>query len=518
MNEHDSERIAGLLEADGYERAESVDEADVVVFNTCCIREKADNKLYGALGRLKAAKAARPEMRIAVAGCLAQKDRDLIRERAAHVDVVFGTHNVHRAAELLDHAQRHGPIVEILDEVVREDAEAFPSALPVRREHDHSAWVTIQVGCDNSCAFCIVPAVRGPEISRAFGELIAEVRDLAAGGVTEVTLLGQNVNSYGRDLALARRNGGEATIGEGPHSLGGGFAEVGDDAWWCGPGWTQHRRARPLFADLLRAVGEVPGIRRVRFTSPHPKDIRPETIEAMAEVPAVCEHLHLPLQSGSDRVLRAMRRGYTAERYLKRLAAARQAVPDLAVSTDIIVGFPGETERDFEHTLEVAAEARYDSAFTFIFSPRPGTAAADMEHQFVERDVAVDRYERLRRVIRRSARMSNDARVGRVEEVSVEGPSKKDPSILTGRTRRNTLVHFPVTPSGLHNAHFEGSESNGRMSVSHASGDRGGESLEVGAYAQVRVTAATDNHLLGELVEVTSRPRRGRTRIPVAAA
>ena len=512
MNEHDSERIAGLLEGDGYQRASVLEEADVMVLNTCCIRENADNKLYGALGRLKAVKAERPDALIAVAGCLAQKDRELVRERAGHVDVVFGTHNVHRAAELIDHARRHGPVVEILAETVREDAEAFPSALPVRREAEHSAWVTIQIGCDNSCTFCIVPAVRGPEISRPFGELVDEVRALAAGGVSEVTLLGQNVNSYGRDLALSRRqstngNGrGASAAGDGngrdgsaiANGNGSGQAPASDDAWWCGPRWPSDRRARPLFADLLRAVGEVDGIRRVRFTSPHPKDLRPETIAAMAEVPAVCEHLHLPLQSGSDAVLRAMRRGYTAERYLERLRAARAAVEDLAVSTDIIVGFPGETGKDFEQTLEVAAEARYDSAFTFIFSPRPGTAAAEMGDRFVPHDVSVDRYERLRRVIERSSRLANEARIGRVEEVVVEGPSKKDPSVTTGRSRRNTLVHFP-SPSG--------------------------GAPQPGAYARVEVTAAAANFLQGALVDLEAPPSAtaaetaaGRRRIPVAVA
>ena len=487
MNEHDSERIAGLLEGDGYQRAAVLEDADVMVLNTCCIRENADNKLYGALGRLKAVKAERPDALIAVAGCLAQKDRELVRERAGHVDVVFGTHNVHRAAELVDHARRHGPVVEILAETVREDAEAFPSALPARREAEHSAWVTIQIGCDNSCTFCIVPAVRGPEISRPFGELVDEVRDLAAGGVSEVTLLGQNVNSYGRDLALSRR--GSAN--------GNGASAAGDDAWWCGSDWLSDRRARPLFADLLRAVGEIDGIRRVRFTSPHPKDLRPETIAAMAEVPAVCEHLHLPLQSGSDAVLRAMQRGYTAERYLARLRAAREAVDDLAVSTDIIVGFPGETEEDFVQTLEVAAEARYDSAFTFIFSPRPGTAAADMGDRFVPHDVSVDRYERLRRVIERSSRLANEARVGRVEEVVVEGPSKKDPAVTTGRTRRNTLVHFGSPPGGV---------------------------PPTGTYAHVEVTAAAANFLQGALVDIEapraapSQASSGRRLIPVAVA
>ena len=492
MNEHDSERIAGLLEDDGYERASVLEDADVMVLNTCCIRENADNKLYGALGQLKAVKAQRPDALIAVAGCLAQKDRELVRERAGHVDVVFGTHNVHRAAELIEHARRHGPVVEILAETVREDVEAFPSALPVRREAEHSAWVTIQIGCDNSCTFCIVPAVRGPEISRPFGELVDEVRALAAGGVSEVTLLGQNVNSYGRDLALSRR--GSAT---GDDSGRGGSA-VGDDVWWCGPRWPSDRRARPLFADLLRAVGEIDGIRRVRFTSPHPKDLRPETIAAMAEVPAVCEHLHLPLQSGSDAVLRAMRRGYTAERYLERLRAARAAVDDLAVSTDIIVGFPGETDEDFEQTLEVAAEARYDSAFTFIFSSRPGTAAAEMGDRFVPHKVSVDRYERLRRVIERSSRLANEARIGRVEEVVVEGPSKKDPAVTTGRSRRNTLVHFP-SPSGA--------------------------APQPGTYARVEVTTGAANFLQGALVDLEAPPSAtataassGRRRIPVAVA
>ena len=489
MNEHDSERIAGLLEDDGYQRASVLEDADVMVLNTCCIRENADNKLYGALGRLKAVKAERPDALIAVAGCLAQKDRELVRERAGHVDVVFGTHNVHRAAELVDHARRHGPVVEILAETVREDAEAFPSALPARREAEHSAWVTIQIGCDNSCTFCIVPAVRGPEISRPFGELVDEVRDLAAGGVSEVTLLGQNVNSYGRDLALSRRGNANGNRN--------GQARAGDDAWWCGSQWTSDRRARPLFADLLRAVGEIDGIRRVRFTSPHPKDLRPETIAAMADVPAVCEHLHLPLQSGSDAVLKAMRRGYTAERYLERLRAARAAVTDLAVSTDIIVGFPGETEEDFTQTLEVAAEARYDSAFTFIFSPRPGTAAADMGDRFVPHDVSVERYERLRRVIERSSRLANEARVGRVEEVVVEGPSKKGPAVTTGRTRRNTLVHFPSPPGGV---------------------------PSTGTYAHVEVTAAAANFLQGALVDIEApqvapaQASAGRRLIPVAVA
>ncbi|HEX4776606.1 MAG TPA: tRNA (N6-isopentenyl adenosine(37)-C2)-methylthiotransferase MiaB, partial [Acidimicrobiia bacterium] len=400
MNEHDSERLAGLLAGDGMEPTDDVEQADVVVFNTCCIRENADNKLYGHLGRLKALKTRRPDLQIAVGGCLAQKDRDLIVERAGHVDVVFGTHNLGHAPALLAEAARRGePVVEILEE-----HEAYPSALPARREVDHAAWVTIQIGCDNSCTFCIVPSVRGPEVSRRMGDVVREVEQLAADGVSEITLLGQNVNSYGRDLGAGQY--------------------------------------RPRFADLLRAVAAVPGVERVRYTSPHPKDLRPETIAAMAEERAVCEHLHLPLQSGSDRVLARMHRGYTAQRYLARLADARAALADLAVTTDIIVGFPGETEADFEQTLAVVEEARYDSAYTFVFSPRPATLAAEMTDDFVPADVARDRMQRLVETVERHALRNHRARVGRVEEVLVEGPSKTDPSVTSGRTRQNKLVHF----------------------------------------------------------------------------
>ena len=473
MNEHDSERIAGLLEADGLVPAASAEAADVVVLNTCCIRENADNKLYGALGHLKSLKAVRPDLEIVVGGCLAQKDRDLVRARAPHVDVVFGTHNVHRAAELIHEARRRGPITEILEQAALDDAEAFPSALPVKREVGYAAWVTIQIGCDNSCAFCIVPSVRGDEASRPFGEVVAEVERLAADGVIEVTLLGQNVNSYGRDLTTRLR----------------GDAPTATDAARAGSSWAADpgRRPRPLFADLLRAVGAVPGIERVRYTSPHPKDLRPETIAAMAEVPTVCEHLHLPLQAGSDRVLAAMHRGYTAERYLEKLVAARAAVPDLAVTTDLIVGFPGETEADFEATLAVVAEAGYDSAYTFIFSPRPGTEAAALTDRFVPADVCGARFERLRHVVERSAARCHAERIGRVEQVVVEGPSKRDPGVLTGRTRQNKLVHFasPAPP-------------------------------RVGALATVEVTAAGAHSLRGELREVLAAPRH-RTRIPVTA-
>ena len=444
MNEHDSERIAGLLAEDGMEATDDLESADVVVLNTCCIRENADNKLYGHLGHLKSLKDRRPDLQIAVGGCLAQKDRDLIVERAGHVDVVFGTHNLAHAPALLAESSRTGaPVVEILEE-----HEAYPSALPARREVDHSAWVTIQIGCDNSCAFCIVPAVRGAEVSRRMGDIVHEVGELARDGVSEITLLGQNVNSYGRDLGAGQ--------------------------------WS------PQFADLLRAVDAIDGIERVRYTSPHPKDLRPETAVAMAECASVCEHLHLPVQSGSDAVLARMRRGYTSARYLDKLAMARATIDDLAVTTDIIVGFPGETEDDFAATLALVDAARYDAAYTFVFSPRPGTAAAEMEQDFVPEAVARERMHRLTDLVEHHALARHEARVGRIEEVVVEGPSKKDPTVAAGRSRQNKLVHFT------------------------------GE-LAPGTTARVEITRGAPHWLAGTLVEVVDGPRPTRTRIPVTA-
>ncbi|HUF98419.1 MAG TPA: tRNA (N6-isopentenyl adenosine(37)-C2)-methylthiotransferase MiaB [Ilumatobacter sp.] len=459
MNEHDSERISGLLEADGLVRAESEDDADVVVLNTCCIRENADNKLYGNLGHLVPWKGAKEGRQIVVSGCLAQKDRDLVARKAGHVDVVMGTHNVHRAAELLEAARTSEvPITEILNEAVIDDHAMFPSALPARREKSYNAWVTIQIGCDNNCAFCIVPSVRGVEISRPYADILQEVRTIAADGVTEVTLLGQNVNSYGRDLQLTARQDGDANA-----------------------------KLRPLFGQLLQDVGAIDGIRRVRYTSPHPKDMRPDTFAAMAATPEVCEHLHYPLQSGSDRVLALMHRGYTAERYLQRLSEARLAIDDLAVSTDIIVGFPGETEDDFQRTLEVAAAAEYDYAYTFLFSPRAGTEAATMEAHFVEAAVASERFQRLRLVVERAGLRKHEARVGRIEEVLVEGPSRRNPSVLSGRTRQNKLVHFtPPRP------------------------------LRTGSYATVEVTRGAPHHLEGRFIELLAEPTH-KLRIPVAA-
>ncbi len=400
MNEHDSERIAGLLEADGMVAAEGPEDADLIVLNTCTIRENADAKLYGYLGSLKRAKRERPGLRIAVGGCSAQKERDLIQQRAGWVDVVFGTHNVHRVVDLLDKAEEWGPVTEIWEET--RSVGEIPSGLPVQREADHSAWVTITIGCNNSCTFCIVPIVRGREISRRPGDVIREVEALAADGVVEVTLLGQNVNSYGRDLDLNGRS--------------------------------------PLFADLLRRVGEVDGIERVRYTSPHPKDFTEEVAVAMAETPAVCEQIHFPLQSGSDRILAAMHRGYTAERFLTKLEMMRGIVPDLAVSTDVIVGFPGETDDDFEATLAVVEEARFDSAFMFQFSPRPGTPAAGYPDQ-VPAQIVRERFERLVALQNDVTYRRNEEQVGKIVEVMVEGPSKRDPEVATTRTRGNRIVH-----------------------------------------------------------------------------
>jgi len=457
MNEHDSERIAGLLQSDGLTAVDNDSDADIVVLNTCCIRENADNKLYGTLGHLKTWKDAKPGRQIVVGGCLSQKDKDIVQNRAPWVDVVMGTHNVHRTAELVRESRVNGPITEIYDEAVNDDHVLFPSALPARRETTYNAWVTIQIGCDNTCAYCIVPSVRGKEISRPFADIVREVEELASTGVTEVTLLGQNVNSYGRDLSLAER-------------------QAGNDV-----------RIAPQFADLIRSVGSVSGIRRVRYTSPHPKDMRNDVLQAMAETPSVCEHLHYPLQAGSDRVLALMHRGYTGERYLERLAEARRLMPDLAVTTDIIVGFPGETEEDFVRTLEVAAEADFDSTYTFIFSPREGTEAALMVDHFVDPAVVADRFERLRTVVERTALLKHQAREGRVEEIVVEGPSKRNPGVITGRTRQNKLVHFASTTP-----------------------------LRPGTYATVLITRGAPHFLEGELQEVLMEATH-KIRIPVAS-
>lgn len=471
MNEYDSEQLAGVLSSQGMEATKDIDQADLVVLNTCCIRENADNRLYGNLGYLKSRKKNKPNLQIAVAGCLAQKDKDLVLEKAPHVDVVLGTHNLSRINDLLEESKRtSSSVIEIWDSAPQ---DVLLSPLPTQRESSISAWLTIQTGCNNSCSFCIVPSVRGIESSKYFGQVLNEAALLAQKGVVEITLLGQNVNSYGRDLTL---ESAKDTI-----------SKDADFVFKMGQEWAQDskRRRRPLFADLLKAVGAVEGIDRVRFTSPHPKDLRPETIQAMAETPQVCEHLHLPVQSGSDRILAAMHRGYSSKRYLEKLELARKAIPDLAVTTDIIVGFPGETDQDFEQTLELAAEVAYDNVFTYIFSPRPGTVAEQLSEDFVPSEVVSERFERLKVVSERSALAKHRERIGKIEEVLIEGPSRKNPDVIAGRTRQNKLVHFQAPLEYLN-------------------------SLNSGAKAKVLITSAASHHLSGDFVSVstTSRSRR----------
>ncbi|MEB3368465.1 tRNA (N6-isopentenyl adenosine(37)-C2)-methylthiotransferase MiaB [Saccharopolyspora mangrovi] len=405
MNVHDSERLAGMLEDAGYVRADNGGEmpADVVVFNTCAVRENADNRLYGTLGHMRPQKDVNPNMQIAVGGCLAQKDRDTIVKKAPWVDVVFGTHNLGSLPTLLERA-RHNQEAEV---EILESLDVFPSTLPARRDSAYSGWVSVSVGCNNTCTFCIVPALRGKEKDRRPGEILSEVEALVSEGVLEVTLLGQNVNAYG--------------------------VEFGD---------------RFAFGKLLRSCGEIDGLERVRFTSPHPRDFTDDVIEAMAETPNVCPQLHMPLQSGSDRILKAMRRSYRSERFLDIVGKVRAAMPEAAITTDIIVGFPGETEEDFEATMEVVRRARFSSAFTFQYSKRPGTPAADMPDQ-LPKEVVQQRYDRLVALQNEISWEENKKIVGReVELLVAEGEGRKDAEThrLSGRARDGRLVHF--TPTG----------------------------------------------------------------------
>jgi tRNA-2-methylthio-N6-dimethylallyladenosine synthase len=394
MNAHDSERIKGMLEELGLGEAPVQDEADVLVFNTCTIREKPDQRFAAHLAQARALKARDPDKVIAVGGCYAEAQRERLFSLYPHVDVAFGPGSIPHLGEWLG-AGGEG-VARGAFGIAEE--RAFAGRLPLHRERRFQAWVQISMGCNSKCAYCIVPSVRGREVSRRPGEIVAEVEGLAREGVREITLLGQNVNSYGRDLGSS-------------------------------------------FGELLRACDAVDGIERIRFTSPHPKDFRAPVIAAMAECAAVCEHAHLPLQSGSTRVLKAMRRTYSRERYLRLVDELRRAIPDLALTTDLIVGFPGETQVEFEETVSAVEEVGYDGAFTFVFSPRQGTEAATMPGQIPE-DVKRERIERLIEVVQRVAERRNRERVGRVEEVLVEGPSRTDPSLLRGRTRRNTTVNF----------------------------------------------------------------------------
>ena len=405
MNVHDSERLAGLLEAAGYRRAPDGTDADVVVFNTCAVRENADNKLYGNISHLAPRKQADPDMQIAVGGCLAQKDRDAVLRRAPWVDVVFGTHNIGSLPALLDRA-RHNRQAQV---EIAEALQEFPSALPATRESAYAAWVSISVGCNNTCTFCIVPALRGKELDRRPGDVLAEVQSLVDQGVLEITLLGQNVNAYG--ISFADR--------ETPRDPG-------------------------AFASLLRACGRIEGLERVRFTSPHPAEFTDDVIEAMAATPNVCPALHMPLQSGSDRVLKAMRRSYRAEKYLGIIERVRAAMPHAAITTDIIVGFPGETEDDFAATLDVVRQARFAAAFTFQYSKRPGTPAAEMDDQ-LPKQVVQERYQRLIDLQEAISYEENQALIGSTVELLVaSGEGRKDPATarMTGRARDGRLVHF----------------------------------------------------------------------------
>ena len=401
MNVHDSERISGLLDAAGYVPVAEGAVADVVVFNTCAVRENADNRLYGNLGHLAPVKAANPGMQIAVGGCMAQKDKDIVLRRAPWVDVVFGTHNLAHLPDLLEKARAgRAAQIEIVESLVR-----FPSSLPARRDSAYAAWVTISVGCNNNCSFCIVPSVRGPEIDRRPGDVLAEIAGLVDSGVQEVTLLGQNVNTYAAGSA-----------------------------------------DRDAFADLLRACGRIEGLRRVRFASPHPAYFTDAVIAAMAETANVMPSLHMPLQSGSDAILRKMRRAYRRDRFLAILDAVRARLPEAGVTTDIIVGFPSETEADFQATLDLVREARFAAAFTFLYSPRPGTEAALMEDQ-VPHEVAQERYQRLVALVDEMAWEENKRLVGRqVEVMFATGEGRKDGRTqrMSGRARDNRLVHVAV--------------------------------------------------------------------------
>ncbi len=438
MNVHDSERLTGLLEDAGYAAAPAGERADVVVFNTCAVRENADNRLYGNLGHLAPVKAAHPGMQIAVGGCLAQKDRETITDRAPYVDVVFGTHNLGSLPALLERARvQEEAQVEIL-----ESLEVFPSTLPTKRDSAYAAWVSVSVGCNNTCTFCIVPALRGKERDRRPGEILAEVEALVADGVCEVTLLGQNVNAYG--------------------------VEFGD---------------RQAFSRLLRSCGSIDGLERVRFTSPHPAEFTDDVIEAMAQTPNVMPQLHMPLQSGSDRLLRAMRRSYRRERYLGIIERVRAAMPEAAITTDIIVGFPGETEDDHQATMDVVREARFAGAFTFQYSPRPGTPAATMPDQ-VPADVVRDRYDRLVSLVADVAWTENRALVGRTVELMVaEGEGRKDAATrrLSGRGPDNRLVHF-APPD---------------------------ERVRPGDMVTVEITHAAPHHLVADRVRAVRRTRSG---------
>ena len=400
MNEHDSEKIAGMFELDGMIKASSEDNADVLFINTCTIRENADDKLYGTLGQLKQWKNKQSDRKLLVGGCAAQKDKTLVRDRAPWVDVVIGTHNLTNIINLLNQSDDWGPLTEVVDEI-----EEMPTDAPSIRESEHSAWLTIQIGCNNSCTFCIVPSVRGPEISRRPSDIVNEAKQLVDSGIKEITLLGQNVNSYGRDLKI-------------------------------------DNRSAPYFAKLLTQLNEIDGLERIRFTSPHPKDFKEETIHAVKNLDKVCNQIHAPLQSGSSKLLAKMHRGYNKERFLQKIDMIKSIIPDVSLTTDIIVGFPGETDEDFNDTMDIVNYSEFDSIYMFQFSPRPGTAAYNMESEFIDKDTITKRFQHLKDVQTEISSRKLKRFVGTTQSILIEKVSKKNDQIFTGKIDSGQITHI----------------------------------------------------------------------------
>lgn len=400
MNVHDSERISGMFELDGMQKAENEDSADILFVNTCTIRENADDKLYGTLGHLKKWKSQANNRKLLVGGCAAQKDKNLVRDKAPWVDVVIGTHNLTNVINLLNQSEDWGPVTEIIDEI-----EHLPTDAPSIRESEFSAWLTIQIGCNNSCTFCIVPSVRGPEISRRPVDIVNEARQLVSEGVKEITLLGQNVNSYGRDLKI-------------------------------------ENKSRPYFTKLLEQLNEISGLERIRFTSPHPKDFKEDTIYAVKELEKVCNQIHVPLQSGSSRILSKMHRGYNKEKFIEKVDMIRRILPDVSLTTDIIVGFPGETKDDFSDTMDIVRHSQFDSVYMFKFSPRPGTVAYNMSEQFVSKDVIDTRFNLLKSTQTDISEKKLKRFVGSEQMLLIEKTSKKDNNIYSGKIYSGQITHI----------------------------------------------------------------------------
>ena len=403
MNVHDSEKIAGMFELDGMIKANSEDNADVLFINTCTIRENADDKLYGTLGQLKQWKNKQSDRKLLVGGCAAQKDKTLVRDRAPWVDVVIGTHNLTNIINLLNQSDDWGPLTEVVDEI-----EEMPTDAPSIRESEYSAWLTIQIGCNNSCTFCIVPSVRGPEISRRPSDIVNEAKHLVESGIKEITLLGQNVNSYGRDLKIENKR-------------------------------------TPYFAKLLTQLNEIDGLERIRFTSPHPKDFKEETILAVKNLDKVCNQIHAPLQSGSSKLLAKMHRGYNKERYIQKIDMIKSILPDVSLTTDIIVGFPGETDEDFNDTMDIVNYSEFDSIYMFQFSPRPGTAAYNMESEFINKDIISERFQYLKDVQTDISSRKLKRFVGTTQSILIEKESKKNDEIFTGKIDSGQITHINKT-------------------------------------------------------------------------